>query len=200
MFCVSPGAASVWASSSSGFDRGAPGNASALGSRGRKTLQGEERATVRSTGPTLLLSYDNILQLYWFVCISGLQDHKHVAVIIIYKTYPRVSSSCSNGGFKVSCCRFMSSLLQNVRSLICPPHWSLFVDTLHVTNIHRMQLCCVLVAVCLSCSRFVPWKLFRSHIIKIILYQYMSCFMSLVKTDWKSFCCRHILISTDTVI
>lgn len=36
---VSPGVVSVWASSSSGCGRGAPGNASASGSRGQKTLK-----------------------------------------------------------------------------------------------------------------------------------------------------------------
>lgn len=41
--CFSPGAASVWTSSSSGCGRGAPGNASASGNRGRKTLKERTR-------------------------------------------------------------------------------------------------------------------------------------------------------------
>lgn len=44
--CVSPNAASVWASSSSGSGRGAPGSASAWGSQGWRTLRAETQQAV----------------------------------------------------------------------------------------------------------------------------------------------------------
>ncbi len=51
-FRVSPGVVSVWASFSWGCGRGAPGNASAWGSRGQKTLKVRTERTMRLTAVT----------------------------------------------------------------------------------------------------------------------------------------------------
>lgn len=75
---VSPGAASVWVSSSWGCGRGAPGNASASGSRGQKTLQVRTEGTARLTGLTRILmcsvsqSFQPVLQ---HMLLSGINDN-----------------------------------------------------------------------------------------------------------------------------